>query len=293
MKITEIIESQKKTFSFEFFPPKDEISAVDFGINLGQLMKLSPSFITVTYGAGGSTQERTFGLVDYIQNKIGLPTMAHYTCVNATRDKVKKDLELLYERGIRNLMLLRGDPPKGQGKFTPIENGFRYASELIEFAKKLDLFAIGGAAYPEKHLEAESLALDIQNLKTKVDAGADFLITQLFFDNNAYFEFVDQTQNEGIKKPIIPGIIPITNVNQIKRFGEMSGAKIPKELNEKVKEHQDNPKKVYQVGMDFAIEQCRDLLENGAPGLHFYTLNKSRATVEIFETLKCDFEKYK
>ena len=293
MKITDIIKSQNKTFSFEFFPPKDEISAVDFGINLGQLMKLAPSFITVTYGAGGSTQERTFGLVDYIQNKIGLPTMAHYTCVNATRDKVKQDLELLYERGIRNLMLLRGDPPKGQGKFVPIKNGFNYASELIGFAKELNLFAIGGAAYPEKHLEAKSLSLDIKNLKTKVDAGADFLITQLFFDNPSYFEFVAQTKKLGIDKPIIPGIIPITNFKQIKRFAEMSGAKIPFELNEKVKEHQDDPKKVYQIGMDFAIDQCRDLLEKGAPGLHFYTLNKSRATVEIFETLKCDFEKYK
>ncbi len=293
MKITEIIKSQKKTYSFEFFPPKDEISAVDFGINLGQLMKLSPSFITVTYGAGGSTQERTFGLVDYIQNKIGLPTMAHYTCVNATRDKVKKDLELLYERGIRNLMLLRGDPPKGEGKFTPIENGFRHASELIEFAKKLDLFAIGGAAYPEKHPEADSLELDIQNLKTKVNAGADFLITQLFFDNTAYFDFVSKAGEQKIDNPIIPGIIPITNFNQIKRFGEMSGAKIPTELSEKVKEHQKDPKKIYQTGMDFAISQCRELLEKGAPGLHFYTLNKSRATVEIFETLKSDFEKYR
>jgi methylenetetrahydrofolate reductase (NADPH) len=285
MKITDIFKAHSRTYSFEFFPPKDEISAVDFGINVGQLLKLNPSFVSVTYGAGGSTQERTFALVDYIQNRIGLNTMAHYTCVNASRVKVEADITYLKNLGIDNLMLLRGDPPKGEGKFVAHPEGFGYASELISFVKnKFDICA-GGATYVEKHPEAQNLNDDIQNLKKKVDAGADFLLTQLFFDNSKYFEFIRTTENAGIHCRIIPGIIPITAYNQIKRFTQMSGANIPEAIIDKMNSYQNNPDKIYQIGMDFAIQQCRDLLIMGAPGLHFYTLNKSRATIEIFETL--------
>lgn len=285
MKITDIFKTQSRTYSFEFFPPKDEISAVDFGINVGQLLKLNPSFVSVTYGAGGSTQERTFALVDLLQNKIGLNTMAHYTCVNASRSKVESDLAYLKGLGVDNLMLLRGDPPKDAGKFIPHPEGFSHASDLIAFAKSKQDICAGGATYIEKHPEASSLDADLINLKIKVDAGADFLITQLFFDNTQYLNFVKKACGMDIQCRIIPGIIPITSYNQIKRFTQMSGSAIPEALVDKMNEYKDNPDKTYQIGMDFAIQQCRDLLIMGAPGLHFYTLNKSRATIEIFETL--------
>ncbi len=285
MKIIDLFKTQPRTYSFEFFPPKDEIAAVDFGINTGQLLKLTPSFVSVTYGAGGSTQERTFALVDFLQNKIGLNTMAHYTCVNADREKVTADIANLTKIGIENLMLMRGDPPKGEGAFVPHPNGFGNASELIAFAKQNFDICAGGAAYPEKHPEAVSLDADLSNLKKKVDAGVDFLLTQLFFVNNHYFNFVRAAQLKGISCRIIPGIIPITSFSQIKRFGAMSGAEVPEELVNQMKPYEYDNAKIYQIGMDYAIRQCRDLLIMGAPGIHFYTLNKSRATVEIFETL--------
>ncbi len=286
MKITDIFKLTPRTFSFEFFPPKDEISAVDFGINIGRLLKLNPSFVTVTYGAGGSTQERTFALVDYLQHKIGLNTMAHYTCVNAPKSKVADDLQFLKENNIENLMVLRGDPPKGSTHFEAIPDGFAHASELITHIKQQGFdFCMGGGAYPEKHPEAKSMEEDIQHLKKKTAAGAEFLITQLFFDNAYYFRFVQQCREAGITCRIIPGIIPITAYSQLGRFTSMSNANIPEALQDRMRPYADKPEKIYQIGMDYAIQQCRDLLLMGAPGIHFYTLNKSRATVEIFETL--------
>ncbi len=285
MKITEIFAARETTFSFEFFPPKDEISAVDFGINIGRLMRLSPSFVTVTYGAGGSTQERTFALVDYLQNKIGLTTVAHYTCVNATRERVVRDLDQLKSRGIENLMLLRGDPPKGAGEFVPAHDGFAHASDLIQFVGSRYDFCKAGAAYVDKHPESPGLEEDVCNLKIKVDAGADFLITQLFFINEHYFTFLEHARKAGIDCPIIPGIIPVTTYHQIERFTKMSGAVIPEELKSKIEANKDKPEKAYRIGIEYSIEQCRELLKRGAPGLHFYTLNKSRAAIEIFEAL--------
>ena len=289
MKISEIFKKEKRTFSFEFFPPKDEISAVDFGINIGQLIKLSPSFITVTYGAGGSTRERTFALVDYLQNRTGLVTMAHYTCVNASVAKIDEDISHLNDLGIENLMLLRGDPPKGSGIFKAHPQGFSYSNELISHVKRLGNFCVGGAAYPEMHPESENMESEILNLKKKVEAGAEFLVTQMFFDNQAYFNFVDKAREQGINCRIIPGIIPITNYRQINKFLSLSNAKIPGELKEELDRIKDDPEKVYQAGVDYAIRQCHELLQNGAPGIHFYTLNKSRAAIDIFETLKGDF----
>lgn len=285
MKITDIFLSQERTFSFEFFPPSDEIAAVDFGINVGQLMRLSPSFVTVTYGAGGSTQSRTFDLVDYLQNKIGLTTVAHYTCVNASKAKVIEDLSYLQSINIKNLMLLRGDPPKDSERFVAFDGGFKYASELISFVEDEFSFCKAGACYVEKHPEAHSFEEDIANLKNKVDKGADFLITQLFFSNESYFSFVEKARKAGIHCRIIPGIIPITNYKQIERFTRMSGAQIPPELTERLEQHKNNPTKTYQIGIDYTIGQCKELLAGGAPGIHFYTLNKSRAAVEIFESL--------
>jgi methylenetetrahydrofolate reductase (NADPH) len=288
MKITDIFEQTERTFSFEFFPPKDEISAVDFGVNVGQLMKLSPSFVSVTYGAGGSNQERTFTLVDYLQNKTGLTVMAHYTCVGASKTKVIEDIKYLKSKNIDNLMLLRGDPPKGTNSFVPHPDGFNHASELIEkvCSEFKNTFTIGAGCYPEKHPESENFEQDILYIKEKTDAGADFLITQLFFDNSVYFNFVENMRKAGIRRRIIPGIIPITSYSQIDRFVKLSNTKMPESLLDKLKSAKDNPKRIVQTGIDFAIEQCKNLLANGAPGIHFYTLNKSTATVEIFETVR-------
>lgn len=290
MKISDIFSNSARTFSFEFFPPKDEISAVDFGINVGQLLKLNPSFVSVTYGAGGSNQERTFSLVEFLQNKIGLNTMAHYTCVGSSRERVSRDMEYLQNIGIENVMLLRGDPPKGSTGFTTNENGFSFASELIAFVKQQPYdFSIGAAANPEKHPEAPSMDDYLTKLRIKCDAGANFLITQLFFDNNAYFDFVKRARHAGITCRIIPGIIPLTSYKQIKRFVDMAATSFPADLLNKMEKYQDNAEKAYQIGIDHAIRQCVDLLENGAPGIHFYTLNKSRAAVEVFESLPRTF----
>lgn len=286
MKITELFQANQHTYSFEFFPPKDEISAVDFGINVGTLLKLAPSFVTVTYGAGGSNQERTFALVDFLNNKIGLNTMAHYTCVNASKEKIRMDLAWLKEHGIENLMVLRGDPPKGETTFRVHPEGFAYASDLAAFARSEFDFCLGGAAYPEKHPEASDIDADILSLKKKVDAGCEFLMTQLFFNNERYLDLVRRARMAGIECRIIPGIIPLTAYSQIERFTRMSQTEIPEGVLDRMESYKDQPKKIYQIGMDFAVNQCRDLLMMGAPGLHFYTLNKSRATVEIFETLQ-------
>jgi methylenetetrahydrofolate reductase (NADPH) len=205
--------------------------------------------------------------------------------VGAAKDKIGKDMEHLQKIHIENLMLLRGDPPKGSTEFSAPENGFSFASDLISFVKERFSFSVGAAAYPEKHPESGSLDEDIQRLKIKCEAGADFLITQLFFNNEAYTRFVQKARMAGINCRIIPGIIPITNYKQIKRYIEMTSATFPAELLDKLETHQENPDKIYQIGIDHAISQCLDLLEKGAPGIHFYTLNKSRAAVEVFESL--------
>ncbi len=285
MKITDIFTASEHTFSFEFYPPKDEISAVDFGINVGQLLKLDPSFVSVTYGAGGSSQERTFTLVDYLQNKIGLNTMAHYTCVGSSKEKIAGDMEYLHQIGIENVMLLRGDPPKGSEIFLAPVNGFRYASDLISFVRNLFAFSIGAAANPEMHPEAPDMETYLKNLKVKYEAGTNFLITQLFFNNEAYFRFVENARRTGITCRIIPGIIPITGYKQIQRFVDMTATSFPPELLEKLETYRDDADRIYQIGVDHAIRQCIDLLKQGAPGIHFYTLNKSRAAVEVFESL--------
>lgn len=283
MRITEIFEYHKKTFSFEFFPPRNYQSILELGINVGQLLKLSPSFVSVTYGAGGTTQELSFDLVDYIQNKIGLTTMAHYTCINANKAKVIEDLKYLIARKIENLMLLRGDLPSEGSK--GLNNDFLHASDLIPIANSLDAFSIGAAGYPEGHQESRNVDEDVKWMKYKIEQGADFIITQMFFDNDLYFDFVDMARKSNITHRIIPGIMPITNYKQISKFTKMSGATIPDSIIQKFEPIQDDPKTMYRTGVELAIAQCIDLLKRGAPGLHFYTLNKSRATVDIYSSI--------
>ena len=291
MKITDIFKETKRTFSFEFFPPKNLNAAVRFGINAGQLMKLNPSFVTGTYGAGGSTHEKTFDMVDLFNNSLNFTCMPHYTCVNATEEKIAHDMRVLKDNNIENIMLLRGDPPKDNPDALKNPDGFNYASDLIQFVKKYyDHFSIGAAAYPEKHPEARTMDEDIRNLKHKVDSGVDFLITQMFFDNDYYYRFLEKTQKAGIECRIIPGIMPITNYKQIKRFADISGAHIPESLQRRMEANLGRPNELYKIGLDFAIKQAHDLLENGAPGLHFYTLNKCKAAVDLYESLADDYK---
>ena len=293
MRITEIFKQQKRTFSFEFFPPKDYQTAIKFGINAGQLMKLSPSFVSVTYGAGGCTQDNTFDIVNLFHNDLGFTCMAHYTCVNATWEKIAYDMRTLQDMGIENVMLLRGDKPKDEELKDPNPDGFNYGSDLISFVKDQYDFCVGAGAYPEKHQEAVSLEEDIENLKKKVDAGADFLITQMFFDNRYYWDFMNKVEQKGIKCRIIPGIIPITNYRQIKRFGDMTGARIPDRLKQRMEPLKDKPSEIYKIGLELAVEQVGELLENDAPGVHFYTLNKCTAAIELYESLSQDFKDVK
>lgn len=284
MKITDIFKTNAKTFSFEFFAAKDIPQALGLGASIGQLMRINPSFVSVTYGAGGSSQAFSFELADYLQNNIGFVTMAHYTCVNARREKAQSDFAALRKKGIENLMLLRGDPPTGTPAVDYGKDGFRYALDLVTVVDKKD-FAIGVAGYPETHPEAESPERDIAHLKAKLDAGGDFVITQMFFDNAYYFDYVKRAENAGVRARIIPGIMPLTSAKQIERFKEKSGAHIPETTIDALLRHEGNANKMYQAGIDIAAEQCRELLACGAPGLHFYTLNKSNATIDIYDTL--------
>ncbi len=250
-----------------------------------QLVPSKPIYVSVTYGAGGSTRTKTIDLVGRIKNEIGLESMAHLTCVGSEAEEIKGILEILRDRGIENVLALRGDPPKGEEKFLKHEKGFGYGNELVEFIKKDFDFCVGVAGYPEGHLECPDKAEDLLNLKRKVDAGADFIVTQLFFDNKFYFDFIEKARALGIRVPIIPGIMPILNVKQIKRFTKMCGATLPDALLSKLDTVQDDPEAVRRVGIDHATAQCEKLVTEGAPGIHFYTLNRSNATLKILENL--------
>ncbi|MFO8054518.1 MAG: methylenetetrahydrofolate reductase [NAD(P)H] [Bacteroidales bacterium] len=293
MKITDLFKRNKRTFSFEFFPPRGLNSAVRFGINAGQLMKLKPSFVSVTYGAGGSSRNNTFDMVNLFQNDLKFNCMAHYTCVNATKEKIAYDMRTLQDMGVENVMLLRGDPPEDKQDYPPNPDGIEHASDLIYFVKERYDFCIGAAAYPEKHVEARSMEQDLMNLYLKEKAGADFFITQMFFSNQYYWDFLDKAKQKGIKARIIPGIIPINSYRQIKRFSEITGAAIPEFIQKKMEPKKDDPDAIYKIGLELAIDQCTDLLENGAPGIHFYTLNRSRAAVDLYEHLSENFSEFK
>lgn len=251
-----------------------------------RLEAYAPSYVSVTYGAGGSTRRLTVDLVCRIKREVGIEAMAHLTCVGASRDEIAQVLDQLQSGGIDNVIALRGDPPRGQSSFVPVEGGFSHASELISFMRSRYSFCIAAACYPEKHPEAPSLAEDLRRAKEKVECGAEYLITQLFFENEDYFSFVNAAREIGITVPIVPGIMPITNLSQIKRFTAMCGARIPAELLARLEATGGDPEAVTEIGVEHATLQCRELLARGAPGIHFYTLNRSTATVEILERLR-------
>lgn len=281
------VRDQRPLFSFEFFPPKNPEGEKKLYDTIGNLKSLKPDFVSVTYGAGGSTRAKTLEWVTEIQNQYGITSMAHFTCVGSSKTEIHQELELFYKSGVRNIMALRGDPPKGEDKFVPPADGFSHASDLIGFIreKKLD-FSIGGAAYPEVHLEATSAEEDLGHLKTKVDAGTDFLVTQLFFDNRVYFDFVNQCRAKGIQVPIIPGIMPITHFKQVEKFTAMTGCSIPEELSARILECKDDEERLLEVSLDFTGQQVLDLIQGGAPGIHFYTLNQSRATMDVLNRIQ-------
>lgn len=286
MKIREVLQKLLPCCSFEFFPPKDNDGFDQLFETIENLKKWNPAFVSVTYGAGGSTRSKTVELVGRIKNEIGLESMAHLTCVGSTADEIRSVLDSLKSKGIGNVLALRGDPPQDQKQFVKPVNGFGYANELVAFIKKHYDFCLGVAGYPEGHVECPDKSKDLENLKRKVDAGADFIVTQLFFDNSRYFDFIDRARAIGIQVPIIPGIMPIANVSQVKRFTKMCGATIPDSLMARLDAHQDNAPLVREIGIEHATRQCEDLLSGGAPGIHFYTLNRSTATLCILENLK-------
>ena len=288
MKIGEILKRGVFSVSFEFFPPKTEEGERQLFETIKDLKPLKPTFVSVTYGAGGSTRDRTRNVVKRIHEEVGLNVMAHLTCIAHTK---KELLDILsdYDRiGIDNILALRGDVPRDRPDFRPPEGACRYAVELVRLIREKfgERFSVGVASYPEGHPESPNMEWEVRFFKEKVSAGADFSITQMFFENSYYYEFLELCRRSGIEIPIIPGIMPITNFKQIRKFASLCGATIPQSLIDKMERVEDRPEEVEKIGVEFAVKQCEDLISNGVPGLHFYTLNKSRATLKIYSAIK-------
>jgi len=286
MRIVDLIELHPPALSFEFFPPKDDIGFWDLYRTIESLKPLEPTYVSVTYGAGGGTRRKTVELVGRIRADEGIETMAHVTCVGHTQAELGQVLDDLRMRGVENVLALRGDPPKGEQKFIPTKGGFAYASDLVAFIRSRCDVCIGGACYPETHPEASSAGADMDHLKRKVDAGVDFLISQLFFDNDRFLSFRDRADAAGIQVPIIAGIMPILSVKQVKRFTNMCGASIPPDLLRMIEAVEDDAEAVRHIGMYHATQQCVQLLQEDVAGIHFYTLNRSTATRAIYQLIK-------
>ena len=285
MRISDALATQRPFFSFEFFPPKDDEGSRALLATIELLSPLRPAFVSITYGAGGSSRERTVRLAKTIQRDTGVTVMAHVTCVGSTRAELRSLFDDLARGGIENVLALRGDPPKGAAAFEAPAGGFAHASDLIAMLRRNYDFCIGAACYPETHSEAESAAADLGFLKTKVDAGADFLISQLFFDNDRFAEFSAAARAIGVDVPVIPGLMPITSASQVARFTSSIGASIPPKLLRELELRREDPKAVEDLGVAYAALQATELLSRGAPGIHFYTLNRSPATRAIVSAL--------
>lgn len=284
MKICDYLKAGKFSLSFEFFPPKDERGKEQLFSTIDRLIKYKPNFVSVTYGAGGSTRDRTVNTVKEIKERYDLTVMPHLTCVAHDKEEILELLNTYKGMGIENILALRGDQPKDNPK-----KGFcNYAVDLVRLIKENfdNHFCIGVACYPEGHQEAKSLEEDIEHLKEKVEAGAGFAITQMFFDNRYFFQFKELLAKKGVDVPILIGVMPITNFKQIKKFADMCGATIPLELAKKLSEVQDKPEEVFKIGVEYAIKQCEELLDYGVDGFHIYTLNRPEAAEQIIEALK-------
>ena len=285
MRISEALRTKRPFFSFEFFPPQDDAGVDDLFRTLEELRLLRPAYVSITYGAGGSTRARTLEVSKRIQNELGITTMMHVTCVGASKRNLRELFYELQAANIENVMALRGDPPRGQTDFTPDPNGFAYASELIAMLKAEFHFSIGAACYPEKHPQAVSIEDDIKHLVEKVNAGAEFLVTQICFDNDKYFGFVERVRAAGVHVPILPGLWPITNYKQIARIAQLCGSSMHPKLLAELEARANEPEAVKDLGVSYATLQATDLLKRGAPGIHFYTLNKSPATRAVVSAL--------
>ena len=284
-------ERGEPVFSFEFFPPRNDAGVDALFDALRALRPLGPAYVSVTWGAGGSTRGRTLEMVTRIKRETEIEAMAHLTCVGVSRAELEELIAVICDAGITNVLALRGDPPRGQSQFSVHPQGLAHASDLIQLAREVSdkrgvKLCIGGACYPEGHLETRDLAQDLINCKIKVEAGAEFLISQLFFDNRRWFDFVGRARAAGMDVPILPGIMPVTNVDQIQRITSMSGAQIPLGLSAALKARKDEPEAALQLGVAYAALQCAELLRKGAPGIHFYTLNRSPATRAILSALR-------
>lgn len=286
MLLREIYAKNKIVKSFELFPPKKELEFNKLYETIDDLKSLNPDFVSVTYGAGGGTRDKTVEIASTIKNKMGIETVAHFTCVNSSKEDIKTVLDQLKNNNIKNILALRGDPPLNQENITKKVGGFEYASDLVKFIKSYGDWSIAVAGYPESHPDSKNLDEDINFLKNKVDNGADLIITQLFFDNNAYYKFRDKAVKKGIKIPIIPGIIPILNFKAIQKIISLSNATIPQDLYKKLEKVQDSQEETEKIGINYAIQQIDDLLKNEVKGIHFYTMNKSSQIKEIFNALK-------
>jgi methylenetetrahydrofolate reductase (NADPH) len=287
MRIAELYGSAEgPVLSLEFFTPKDDSGRRSLFLAIGRLKAIDPGFVSITCGAAGTTRERTADLAIEVQERFKLDVMAHVVCTGTTQKELAETLRHMKEHGIDNVLALRGDPPRSATDWEPVEGGFRYANELAEFVRERFSMGIGGACYPEKHHEAPSLDVDIQNLKRKVDAGAEFLITQLFFDNEKYWRFVDRVRGVGIDVPIVPGVMPVLNLANLHRIASLSpGTTIPSELAAAFQAAAGDDDASLEVGVDYAANQCAALLAGGAPGIHFYTLNRSKATLRTVAKL--------
>ena len=274
--------------SFEFFPPKTEEGERSFfEKSLPALAMLNPDFCSVTYGAGGTTRDKTLNIVDRIQRDHKLPAMMHLTCVGSTAEQIGEILDQAKGRGIKNILALRGDPPAGTGDFKKTEGGFEFSYQLVQFIKCRGDYSVAVAGFPEGHIACkEGKQVDWQRLKMKIDAGADFIVTQLFFDNADFYEFRDHLVKLGCKVPIVPGVIAVQGAAQIKKFTALCGARIPDRLQTNLDRYANDDEGCAKFGIDYASEQCADLLRNGVPGLHFYTLNKASSTSAILRNLK-------
>ena len=282
VSLPELFAKKSLVLSYELFPPKTEKGETALYRHLERLCEFSPDFITCTYGAGGSTREKTLRIVTEVKKRFEVPVASHLTLVGSSVDHLRQYLKQAKQLGVDYIVALRGDPPQGETEFRPTEGGFSYANELVEFIRSefQGDFSIAVAGYPEKHVEAVSLDVDLENLKRKVDAGADLIITQLFYDNDDYFAFCDRCADLGIEIPIVPGILPVTNFAQVQRITNLCGAKLPSNFANALSQN-DSPEYQHQIGVEFAISQVNQLIENGVPGIHFYVLNQSRATIEV------------
>lgn len=286
MLVREAYGPGKFGLSFELFPPKTPVAEEELFRHLAELVSFRPSYITCTYGAMGSTRAKTLDVVERVRREFNCPVASHLTCVGSTVDELRSYLAEAWRRGVTNVVALRGDPPKGETEFKPVAGGLRYANELVTLVRReFAQFGVAVAGYPEKHQEAASFELDLANLKRKVDAGADIVITQLYYDNADFFRFRDRAGELGIRVPIVPGILPVTNLAQIRRITSMCGARLPAAFVHDLEKFDSQPEQQFEVGVEFATRQVQALVDAGVPGIHFYVLNKSPATCRVLRAV--------